>query len=112
MHFPSLYIYDEESNYLSSISSSSDEFRDAVWTPRGRIAFATKTNKIVIIEETSQVISYTQKMQPNHFSVFKDDVIYLTDLLTGIFQSQTTVSVGHLSSNHSMKVIVFNLSKW
>ena len=87
MHFPSLYIYDEESNYLSSISSSSDEFRDAVWTPRGRIAYATKTNKIVIIEETSQVISYTQKMQPNHFSVFKDDVIYLTDLLTGIFQS-------------------------
>ena len=65
------------------------KLRDASWTPRGKIVFTiNNSNNVVVISEVGKVITtHTQMTFPRYFSVSNGDVIFLSDLETGVYQS-------------------------
>ena len=86
-----LFVYSREGRYLSTISTNNnDELFDATWTPRGNIVYTTyRNNKVVVMSESGKVITtHTQMTAPRYFGVFNDDdIIYLADYKTGVYQS-------------------------
>ena len=85
-----LFIYSREGLNLSTITINEDEnLLDATWTPRGKIVYSTyNTSKVVVVAESGQVIIiHTQMAGPRCFSVSNNDIIYLADLMTGVYQS-------------------------
>ena len=85
-----LFIYSREGRHLSTITTSdNDKLCDATWTPRGNIVYTTlDSNKVVVMSESGKVITTHKKMtSPQRLSVSNDDIIYLADWETGVFQS-------------------------
>ena len=62
---------------------------DATWTPRGNIVYTTcPSNKVVVMSESGKVITtHTQMTLPQYLSVSSDNIIYLADSETGVYQS-------------------------
>ena len=88
--FSQLFIYSNEGVYLSNITTTDDNITlwDATWTPSGNIVY-TKFNcgELVVMTESAEIIiKHTQMTKPWYFSV-SDDIIYLTDLDEGVYQS-------------------------
>ena len=85
-----LFIYSREGRHLSIITTNNnDKLRDATWTPRGNIVYTTcDSNKVVVMSESGKVITtHTQMTEPRRLSVSNDDIIYLSDSKTGVYQS-------------------------
>ena len=85
-----LFIYSREGRHLSTITiNNNDKLYDATWTPRGNIVYTTNcSNKVVVMSESGKVIAtHTQMTEPLRLSVFNDDIIYLADSKTGVYQS-------------------------
>ena len=85
-----LFIYSREGRHLSTITTNNnDELRDATWTPRGNIVYTMRnSNKVVVMSESGKVITtHTQMTEPLCLSVSSDDIIYLADYKTGVYQS-------------------------
>ena len=85
-----LFIYSREGRHLSTITTNdNDQLWDATWTPRGNIVHTTwDSNKVVVMSESGEVIStHTQMTEPRYLSVSSDDIIYLADWETGVYQS-------------------------
>ena len=85
-----LFIYSREGRYLSTITTNNnDELKDATWTPRGNIVYTTQvSNKVVVMSESGKVITtHTQMVDPRCLSVSSDNIIYLADYETGVYQS-------------------------
>ena len=85
-----LFIINREGRNLVTIITNETSLYDATWTPRAKIVYSTVySKKVVVISETGQVIiSHSQMADPRHFSVSNDDVIYLADYKTGVYQSK------------------------
>ena len=84
-----LFIY-SKGRHLSTITiNNNDKLRDATWTPRGNIVYTTyDSNKVVVLLESGKIITtHTQMISPRYFSVSNDDIIYLADYETGVYQS-------------------------
>ena len=86
---PQLFIYSREGRHLSTITiNDNDKLWDATWTPRGNIVYTTYSNKVVVMSESGKVITtHTQMTEPRYISVSSDDIIYLADSKTGVYQS-------------------------
>ena len=85
-----LFIYSREGRHLSTITTNdNDELWDATWTPRGNIVYTTfSSNRVVVMSESGKVITtHTQMTDPRYLSVSSDDIIYLADYMTGVYQS-------------------------
>ena len=85
-----LFIYSREGRHLSTITINNNyKLCDATWTPRGNIVYTTyRNNKVNVMSESGQVItSHTQITSPRCLSVSSDDIIYLADSETGVYQS-------------------------
>ena len=85
-----LFIINREGRNLVTIITNETSLYDAMWTPRAKIVYTTAdSKKVVVVSETGQVIvSHSQMTDPRHLSVFNDDVIYLADYKTGVYQSK------------------------
>ena len=87
---PQLFIYSREGRHLSTITiNNKDKLYDATWTPRGNIVYTTfDSNKVVVMSESGKVITtHTQMTSPRCLSVSSDNIIYLADWETGVYQS-------------------------
>ena len=85
-----LFIYSREGRHLSTITTNyNDRLWDATWTPRGNIVYMTyRSNKVMVMSESGKVITtHTQMTSPRYLSVSSDDIIYLADYETGVYQS-------------------------
>ena len=85
-----LFIYSREGRHLSTITTNNnDRLYDATWTPRGNIVYTTcENNRVVVMSESGKVITtHTQITEPQWLSVSNDDIIYLADSHTGVYQS-------------------------
>ena len=85
-----LFIYSCEGRHLSIITTNdNDKLCDATWTPRGNIVYTTwDSNKLVVMSESGEVIAtHTRMTKPRYLSVSSDDIIYLADYRTGVYQS-------------------------
>ena len=92
-----LFIYSREGHRLSTITTNNnDKLWDATWTPRGNIVYTTcdsnnttlYSNKVVVMSESGEVITtHNQMTDPRYLSVSSDDIIYLADYKTGVYQS-------------------------
>ena len=85
-----LFIYSREGRHLSTITTNyNDKLLDATWTPRGNIVHTTfESNRVVVMSESGKVITtHTQMTEPQWLSVSNDDIIYLADSQTGVYQS-------------------------
>ena len=85
-----LFIYSREGRHLSTITTNdNDELWDATWTPRGNIVYTIwHSNKVVVMSESGKVITtHTHMTLPRYLSVSSDDIIYLADSQTGVYQS-------------------------
>ena len=85
-----LFIYSREGRHLSTITTNNnDELFDATWTPRGNIVYTTwRSKKVVVMSESGKVITtHTQMTVPRFLSVSNDNIIYLADMETGVYQS-------------------------
>ena len=85
-----LFIYSCEGRYLSTIAIYNNEkLRDATWTPRGNIVYTTcESRKVVVMSENGRVITtHTHLPDPQYLSLSNDDIIYVTDWETGVYQS-------------------------
>ena len=88
--FSQLFIYSREGRHLSTITTNNnDRLLDAMWTPRGNIVYTTcNSNKVVVMSESGKVITtHTQMADPRCLSVSSDNIIYLADYETGVYQS-------------------------
>ena len=90
-NLPQLFIYSREGRRLSTITTNNnDMLLDATWTPRGNIVCTTyiNSNEVVVMSESGKVITtHTQMTSPGFLSVSYDDIIYLADSKTGVYQS-------------------------
>ena len=84
-----LFIYSREGRHLSTITiNDNDKLCDATWTPRGNIVYTTFSNTVVVMSESGKVITtHIQMISPQCLSVSNDDIIYLADYMTGVYQS-------------------------
>ena len=87
-----LFVYSHEGRFLSTIKLNNDEvnlLNDATWTPRGNIVYTTlNTNKVVVMSESGKINSvYTRLTTPRYISVSNENIIYLADEETGLYQS-------------------------
>ena len=85
-----LFIYSREGRHLSTITTNDkDMLFDATWTPRGNIVCTTGySNKVVVMSESGKVITTHKKMtSPRYLGVSSDNIIYLADYTTGVYQS-------------------------
>ena len=86
-----LFIYSREGRHLSTITTNNeDRLYDATWTPRGNIVYTTYPSKkmVVVMSESGKVITkHTRMTSPRHLSVSSDNIIYLADYKTGVYQS-------------------------
>ena len=85
-----LFIYCREGRRLSTITTNNNgQLCDATWTPRGNIVHTTfESNRVVVMSESGKVITtHTQMTEPRYLSVSNDDIIYLADSQTGVYQS-------------------------
>ena len=90
INFSQLFIYSREGRLLSTITTNNNDMLwDATWTPRGNIVYTTyRSNKVVVMSESGKVITtHTQMTDPRYISVSCDDIIYLADYKTGVYQS-------------------------
>ena len=85
-----LFIYSRKGRHLSTITTNNNEkLRDATWTPRGNIVYTTwNSNEVVVMSESGKdITTHTQMTGPRYLSVSSDDIIYLADYETGVYQS-------------------------
>ena len=85
-----LFIIGRDGCHLSTISTINNEtLCDAIWTPRGNIIYTTDDgNKVIVMSDIGSVISIYKKLtDPRYLSLCGNDIIYLTDWETGVFQS-------------------------
>jgi hypothetical protein len=84
-----LHVYSAEGSHVTSINLLDDDtLKDAVWTPRGHIVYtAANYNNVVVMTQRGDVIAQTKTLFPACLSVSTDDVIYLADYRTGVYQS-------------------------
>ena len=91
---PCLFVMSSDGCHLSTIRIDySDYYRlfDATWTPRGNILYSSYNNneeEVGVISMSEKVIiGRTRMKSPHRFSVSSDNVIYLADWETGVYQS-------------------------
>ena len=87
---PVLFTYSREGNCLTNFTTKgNDQLLDAAWTPQGNIVYTTVSQKeVVVISEPGKVIiSHTQMKEPQLLSISNDNIIYLADFHTGVYQS-------------------------
>ena len=85
-----LFIYSREGRYLSTITTNNNEWLvDATWTPRGNIVYTAWLRfRVVVMSQSGKVVTtHTQMTVPCDLSVSSDDIIYLADYRTGVYQS-------------------------
>ena len=84
-----LYIFSRNGQYLANITLNiTDWVRDAIWASNGNIIFAPIFGgKIVTLSKFGYVIATTILQVPYCFSVSNDDIIYVTEYETGVYQS-------------------------
>ena len=84
-----LYIFSRKGQYLANVTlNNTDWVRDAIWTPNGNIIFSPIFGgKIVTLSKFGYVIATTILQAPYCFSVSNDDIIYITEFETGVYQS-------------------------
>ena len=84
-----LLIYSREGRYLSTIAiNENDKLCNAKWTPRGNIVYTTdNSKKVVVMSESGKIITKHQMEEPRRFSISNEDIIYLADFKTGVYQS-------------------------
>jgi hypothetical protein len=84
-----LYIYNTDGCYVTSVAlPDGDTLQDAVWTARGNIVYsAHNSNRVVAMTRHGYVIQHTMRFVPNWLSVSLEDVIYLADARSGVYQS-------------------------
>ena len=90
--FSQLFIYSREGHHFSTITindNDNDMLWDASWTPLGNIVYTKfSSNEIVIVSESGNVIAtHTEMISPQCLSVFNDDILYLAESMTGVYQS-------------------------
>ena len=87
--FHNLFIYSRDGDHLSTIEiKDKDELRDVTWTPMGKIIYTTYNNKVVVMSSSGKIITtHTKIKAPRYLSVSNDDIIYLADYETGVYQS-------------------------
>jgi hypothetical protein len=85
-----LHVYSADYSHVTSITIfDSDSVYDAVWTSRGNIVCtARRSNIVVTILRSSDVMRQTNLLQPGYLSISADDVIYLISDHTSVFQSK------------------------
>ena len=82
-----LYVLSENGDLLSTLKVT-DFLMDASWTPRGNIVYTTwHSKKVVAMSRSGTAISQTQMTDPRLLSVSTDDVIYLADWESGVYES-------------------------
>ena len=83
-----LLIYDCEGRYLFTIYIIGQP-RDAIWTSNGSIVLTKfNYNTVVVISDSGKVITtHTQISNPGYFSASDDGIIYLADIMEGVYQS-------------------------
>ena len=90
--FCALLIYSREGRQLSTITvttNSTGLLNDATWTPRGNIVYTTQANDVVVMSGSGRIIiTHSQISAPMFLSVSNDDIIYLADRKTGVYQSK------------------------
>ena len=86
--FAQFFIYSLEGRLISSVTISASETAfDAKWTSQGDIVYTTNSKKVVLISNSSEIISQTVMKNPHYLSVSYDNKIYLADYVLGIYQS-------------------------
>ena len=87
--FSQLFIYNHEGHHLSTITiGDMDRLRDATWTPQGNIVFTNESKTVVVISRSGEIINnFTQITDPQCLSVSNDGIIYLADLVKGVYKS-------------------------
>ena len=84
-----LLIYNSNGSYLSEVAIEESDLHDAVWTPDGKILYATyPSSKLVIITETNKLVAKSALVNYGllTLSVSSDKMIYIFSQ-HGIFQS-------------------------
>jgi hypothetical protein len=81
-----LYVMSENGDLLSTVKVS-EELRDASWTPGGNIVYTT-ARKVVAMTPSGTVMTETEMKNPRMLSVSTDDVIYLADFESGVYESR------------------------
>ena len=83
-----LYVMSENGDLLSTVKVS-EELRDASWTPGGNIVYTTYwSNKVVAMTPSGTVMTETEMREPCRLSVSTDDVIYLANGESGVYESR------------------------
>ena len=84
-----LFIYSSQGHHVSTIKTiSSTRLYDASWTPRGNIIYtSTENSKVTVLSESGKLIKLSSMGKPLCLSVSNDDIIYLADMATGIYES-------------------------
>ena len=87
--FSKLFIYSHDGLHISNVqTNNSHELTGATWTARGNIAYTAYSNEVVVMSESSTVITiYTQLKNPRYISVFSD-ILYIVDMNTVVYQSK------------------------
>lgn len=89
--FQKMFIVNLEGEHLSTIlTNTNDELLDATWTGSGTIVYTTfKISKVVLMSDAGKVLtSHNDLGKPSHLSIGNDDIIYLTDYDSGVYQSR------------------------
>ena len=71
-------------------TNDNDKLFDATWTPHGNIVYTTyNSNKVVVVmsESGKFITTHTQMTDPRYLSVSSDNIIYLADWKTSVYQS-------------------------
>jgi hypothetical protein len=84
-----LHVYSGEGSHVTSINLlDGDTLLEAVWTPRCHIVYtADNSSNVVVMTQRGDVIAQTNTLVPFRLSISTDDVIYLADYRTGVYQS-------------------------
>ena len=83
-----LFIYNTSGSYLSSVKIN-NRLWDAKWTPRGNIIYTSAACTVGMVSKVGGIIIRATKYQmktPRYLSI-DNNVIYITDVDTGLFRS-------------------------
>ena len=90
LNLAQLFVYSRDGHHLSSIpANDNDTLQDAMWTSFGNIIYTTtNSRKVVLISESGKFIAETLMTNPQYLSISSDNLIYLADSQTGIYESK------------------------
>ena len=90
LNLAQLFVYSRDGHHLLSIpTNDNDTLQDAMWTSFGNIIYTTtNSRKVVLISESGKFIADTLMTNPQYLSISSDNLIYLADSQTGIYESK------------------------